>query len=94
VHDDNVVVAEAALRAVRLSYLPVQPDALGLKLESFTVEAVVNVLRKREKCRRAVDDQPIRRDPDVVHQRREARQNLGDPAALARGIDVENLEAA
>ena len=47
------------------------------------LEAVVDILGKREELRRALDNKPPRRKADIIYQRRQAGEYLGDPRAGA-----------
>lgn len=93
-HDDDVELIEPLLGGIGVRNVAVHGHGARRELHRVAMQAVVYILGEGKELRRSIDDQPLGLNAHVIHERGQAREDLGDPAALVGRIDMQNLDAA
>ena len=85
-------VVELALEEQRVVEHLLEVRALHRRgpLERRALQRVVHLLRDAEELVAAVDDLPLGLDAEIAQQRDVGGEQLGDAAAVGRGVDVED----
>ena len=92
--DDHVVVG--FVEEVGVQVVVVEPDLphLGSPVVVHPLQAVVHRLRDVEELIAALHHLPVGGETNIVHERHQRAENLGDAAAEGGCIDVENAGAS
>jgi hypothetical protein len=82
VHDDGVAFIQMEPGGI-LKYYFFVDGLFGLgKLDLFTLQCIMQLLRTAEEARRALDQMPIGFNPDRIHHQRQRRQDFRNTAAI------------
>ena len=91
--DDDEVVGPRELGGVGAADALVEVPRLGREVDRVALQAVVEALGDVVELRRRREDLPVRLEADVVHERDQRVEDLGDAAAEGGGVDVQDLAA-
>ena len=92
VDHDEVVVARELLGVAAIDLLVERADLVG-ELDGRALQAVVEALRDVEELAVGRHDLPLGLQADIVHQRQQRVEDLGDPAAERGRVDVQDALA-